>query len=266
MTASRLYRVDAIVLKRHDFGEADRVVTLYTREYGKINAVAKAVRRPTSRLAGPLELFTHAQIQLARGRNLDVITQTASVERFAAMRDDLWRTTYACQAAELVDRLSPERVENRPLWDLLRDTLARLNGTDDPEVGSRAFEIKALELLGYRPELRQCVNCRQDLGPTSNFFSPVAGGVLCLACGRVDVTARALTTNAFKVLRLLQTGDYATLLRVRLDADLRRELEAITRGHIAYILERELKSTAVLGHLKSLLRVDEPPEPVAGSA
>lgn len=266
MRTPRLYRVHGIILSRIDFGEADRVITLYTAEAGKVRAVAKGVRKTTSRLAGHLELFVEAQLQIARGRNLDVITQSVTQNAFRTLREDLWRTTYACVAAELTDRFTVEGVTIAPLFDLLRLTLERLDADRDPELAIRLFEVQALGLLGYRPELQQCVNCRTALTPTGNFFAAIAGGVLCFDCGRADATSRALTTNAFKLLRLMQAGDYATLTRVRIGEPLRRELEAITRGHIAYLLERELKSTDVLSHIRALLPGDRATEAGAETA
>jgi DNA repair protein RecO (recombination protein O) len=262
MRSPRLYRVEGIILKRVDFGEADRVVTVYTREHGKLSTVAKGIRRTTSRLAGHLELLTHTQLQLARGRNLDVITQSVTLHPYPRMREDLWRTTYAFATAELVDRLTAEQITNQPLFDLLQVTLERLDSGQDPELASRLFEVLALDYLGYRPQLHECVNCRVALGPTGNFFSAPTGGVLCFSCGRADVTARGLTTNAFKVLRLLQADDFALLTRVRLPDQLRREIESITRGYLAFILERELKSSGVLAHLRQTLSAESDDGPV----
>ena len=105
---SQTYRAESITLRRSDLGEADRILTLYTREHGKRRAVAKSVRRPQSRLAGHIELFTHAEVFLAVGTNLDVLTQATAIEVFPAIADDLARFARASWAAELVDRLTPE--------------------------------------------------------------------------------------------------------------------------------------------------------------
>jgi hypothetical protein len=88
-------------LRRQDFGEADRVVTLYSPRLGKFRAIAKGVRRPKSRLGGNVELFTHVNVLVAQGRNLDVITQAEAVRTYRHLRDDLWKAAYACYAAEL---------------------------------------------------------------------------------------------------------------------------------------------------------------------
>ena len=104
MSRERLYRCHAVVLKRRDYGEADRILTLYTREQGKVSAIAKGVRRIASRKSGHVELFTQARLLLAKGRNLDVLSQAETIEPYAALREDLVRTTYAYHVAELLDR------------------------------------------------------------------------------------------------------------------------------------------------------------------
>ncbi len=254
MAPPRVYHADAIILRRTDLGEADRIVTLYTPQIGKLRAVAKGVRRPTSRLGGHLELFTHSRVLLAKGRDLDVVTQAETVDSFIGLRGDLWRAACACYAAELLDRLTVDHSPDPAAYDLLVATLRRVAEDRDPELAVCFYQIQLLGYLGYRPQLRNCVHCGELLGPSGNFFSPVAGGVLCLACGQADPTARGLTTNAFKLLRLFQSGDYATTARVRLDEPLRRELEHVLKGYAEHILERQVKSAELLDALRVAAR------------
>ncbi len=249
MARPRLMRAEAIVIKRIDFGEADKILTLYTPSLGKLRAIGKGVRRPTSKLGGHVELFTHSQMLLAKGRNLDIVTQSETLDAFASLREDLERTGYACYVAEVLDRLTADSMEDRPLFTLLLETLRRLDGDRSPEMAVHIYEMQLLGHLGYRPQLYRCVQCATELGPTANFFSAVAGGALCYDCGRAQPTARAMTVNAFKVLRLLQAGDYNTASRLRLDTPLRHELEGILRSQINYVLEGELKSVAVMKSL-----------------
>src|SRR5512135_827009 len=122
----RSVRVEAVVLRHSDWGEADRLLWLYTRELGKVRAVAKGVRKPRSRKAGHLEPFTRVSLQLARGRDLLIITQAEMSEAFSSLRDDLLLATYAAYVVELLDRFTYEEGENRELFRLLSDTLSRL--------------------------------------------------------------------------------------------------------------------------------------------
>ena len=118
MPAPRVYKTEAIILRQRKLGEADKIITLYTPNYGKLEAVAKGVRRPKSRLAGHLEVLTYTSAMLAQGRNLDVVTQAQAIESFAPLRDDLNRLSRAFYAAELVDRFSPEGAESYHIFQL----------------------------------------------------------------------------------------------------------------------------------------------------
>jgi DNA repair protein RecO (recombination protein O) len=150
----RTYRVEAIVLRRVDFGEADRVLVLYTRERGKLAVVAKGVRRISSRMGGHLELFTDAELQLAKGANLDVVTQADTRNPFRAVREDLTRTSTAYLIVELTDALTEEAMEHRELFDLLVTTFGALETSDDPRLIAVHFQVSLLDVAGFRPGIR----------------------------------------------------------------------------------------------------------------
>src|SRR3954453_20267901 len=114
----RVYRTEAVIIRRADFGEADRVLTLITPQ-GKRRVVAKRARKTTSRLAGHIELFTHATLLVAVGRNVDIVTQGVILRSFQTLRGDLKRIGAAYSPVELIDRLVEEDDENRPAFDLL---------------------------------------------------------------------------------------------------------------------------------------------------
>jgi DNA repair protein RecO (recombination protein O) len=250
--ASRVFQADALVLRRSDLGEADRIVTLFTREHGKLRAVAKGIRRPTSKLGGHLELFTHSRLLLARGQNLAIITQAETSQSFIGLRDDVFRATFACYSAELIDRLLVENSADPEAFDLLVLALARISTDRQPEIATRLFELQLLGHLGYRPQLHRCASCEATLRPDGNAFSAPAGGVLCPDCLQFDPGARPLSTNAFKVLRLIQSDDYATAARLQLDEPLRRETERIFVGYSEHIIERRVKSAEFLNLLRAL--------------
>ena len=196
MARSRLYRTPAVILKRTDLGEADRIVTFFSRDVGKIRAVAKGVRRTTSRSAGHLEPFTLSDVMFAVGRELDVISQADTLEAFREIREDLELTTHAYYLAEVVDLLTEDRLENRDVFDTLVEGLHSLRATHDPRMVLIVFHLRLLEALGYRPELRECVSCRATIEPNRNHFSALLGGVLCPACGPREPTARDIGTSA----------------------------------------------------------------------
>ena len=150
------------MLRHSDWGEADRMLTLFSLELGKVQAIAKGVRKSASRKAGHLEPFTRANLLLARGRDLMIVTQAESINAYLALKTDLLQTTYAAYIVELLDRFTYEEGENRELYRLLVDTLARLDASSEPEVAVHYYEIRLLDHIGFRPQLVTCVSCGQE--------------------------------------------------------------------------------------------------------
>ena len=252
MAHQRLYRTPAVVLKRTDLGEADRIVTLFTRDYGKLRAVAKGVRRTTSRSAGHLEPFTLSDLLLAVGRELDVVSQALTLEPFRALRENLELTMYAYYLAEVVDQLTEERFENRAAFDVLVKGFRQLAAEpdDDPRLVLVNFHLELSDVLGYRPELRACVSCRATIEPGPNQFSPLAGGVLCPTCGPREASARPVSVPALKLLRYVQqTGGRR---RVVVPAAVAREAEGLLRNYAEHLIERRLRSPALIARVVDL--------------
>ena len=250
MTRPRSYQTEAIIIKKTKLGEADRILTLYTPHLGKIQAVAKGVRRPRSKLAGHLELLTHSLVSLARGRNLDTITGSQTIDSFLPLKSDLRLTAYALYATELVNQFTADHIENRPLFNRLLATMEQLCQAGDSDLVLRYFELQLLNEVGYRPQLQQCVTCHQPLKPESNSFCASAGGMLCPDCCPSQSPTYSISVNALKVLRLLQGSDYSTIRRLKINRGLSRELEAVIRDYLRYLLEREVKSAAWLDTLR----------------
>jgi recombinational DNA repair protein (RecF pathway) len=147
-----VYREEAVVIKRIDFDEASKIVTFYTRYHGKVGAVARGVRRMTSRKGGTLEQFSHVRVALAKGRNLDVVCEAEVVRSFAGMSRRLDRAVEAYRMCELVDRLTPELEKNPEVFRLLLAGLERLDSKEaDLAFLRRSFQLRLLRLLGYWP-------------------------------------------------------------------------------------------------------------------
>ena len=250
MARDRTYRTEAIVLRRIDFSESDRLLTLYSREKGKVRAIAKGARKPQTRKSGHVELFMRTRFLIARGRNLDIITQAEMVEAYPELRDDLVRTTYASYAVELLDRFTPDEDKNLQLYDLLADALRWLAGTDKLLLVARFYELRLLNLAGYRPQLFQCVSCGERVEEQDQYFSAELGGLLCPGCEDADKRAQPISAAAVKVLRYLQTRPWDTVHKLRLRRDLHAELEAIMYYYLTYLLERNLKSADFLNRLR----------------
>jgi len=250
MAKPRAYKTEAIVLKRTNLGEADCIVTLYTPNLGKIRAVAKGIRRPQSKLGGHLDLLIQSALLLAHGQNLDIITQSQTIESFLPLRNDLKHIACALYLADLVDQFTPDEAENYFVYELLRNDLLWLCEARDFHVVLRHFELHLLRHLGYQPELYHCLRCRSPILPEHNLFSASGGGALCPACGDQEPAARFISVDALKVLRFLLSGERGSAKRLRMGRELSREVEHLTRWYIAYILEREVKSLGFLDRLE----------------
>lgn len=257
----RVYRTDGIILRRSDWGEADRLVTLFTPGFGKLRVVAPGARKPQSRKSGHLELFTHGTYVLARGRTFDKLTQAETRDYFPGFRESLDRITCAALAAEFADRFLQEHDENAPFYDLLLQTLAILNDptrSPDPLIALRYFEVRALGLLGYQPQVYHCIVCREPLAPVDQFFSLEGGGVVCPRCAPEQTALLGLPLDLLKVLRFFQSHPWAEVRGLQLPAATMAGLETLLRRYVGSLLERDLKSEKFLRELRQPYMTEEP--------
>jgi len=246
----RTFRSEAIVISHKDWGEADRMLWLYTRKLGKVQAIAKGVRKMRSRKAGHLEPFTCSNLMFARGRSFLIVTQAETLAPFLDLREDLLKLGYAAYISELLDRFTYEEDDNHLIYQLLKDTLTRIDGEPESYPAVRYFEIHLLDLLGYKPELTNCVNCDSLIQPEDQFFSISLGGVVCPRCGSRIQDARPISMNTLKYLRHFQRSSYREATRATLSPELNRDLEQFMRRYITYILERDLNTPAFISRVK----------------
>ena len=246
----RSFHVEAVVLKHKDWGETDRLLGLCTRELGKVTAIAKGVRKARSRKAGHLEPFTRVNLLLARGREMFIITQAETVNAFSPLREDLVLMGYASYVIELLDRFIYEEGENRPLYRLLVNTLTRLSSAQNLRLIVRYYEIRLLDLLGFRPQLYTCAMRGEEIKAEDQFFSAEMGGVLCPICGTGITGARPISMQALKYLRYFQRSSYQDAVRAQISPQINREMEILMQHYLIYILERNLNTPAFLRRVR----------------
>jgi DNA repair protein RecO (recombination protein O) len=251
-TRERSYRTEAIILRRLNLGEADRLLTAFSLEKGKLRLVAKGVRRPRSRKAGHLELASRVELMAARGRELDIVTQAQVIDSYPSLREDLQRFAHASYALELLDRSTVDREVNKGLYSLLANTLARLDAGVSSPSALRHYELQLVELVGYRPELFRCVGCGEQIQAQDQFFSPGEGGVLCPKCGAQRQSPIRVSLPALKVLRHFQRSPFEAVQELRIRPQVHAEVERLMEDYLSYILERKLNSPAFVRHVRSL--------------
>jgi DNA repair protein RecO (recombination protein O) len=245
VSRARLYKTEAIVLRSMDLGEADRVLTVLTPRLGKLRVIAKGIRRPRSRLGGGLEPFSDVHLVLAIGRTFDVVTQAALEDPHLGLRDDLHSTAAAWYLVELVDRFCEGSAESHAAFELLAQGLAALDAAPadvSRDVVARWFELHLLDVMGFRPELGQCLDCGAAIEPDGNAYSPEAGGVIGHECADRALGARPLSPDALMVLRHLQRSSLVEILRLRLPVGTQREVERLLHATVSAVLERELRT------------------------
>ena len=252
MPRVRPIRTEAIVLRQRPLGDTDRICVLFSPTRGRMEAVAKGVRKPLSKLSGHVEPLSRGQFGLAHGRNLDVITDAATLDSWPPLHDDVDRMTEALAMAELVDRSTDADVSSGPLYLLLRHSLDALASTPSPRAVRWWFVLRFLDQQGYRPELNACVRCRAEVGPEGNGFSAADGGVVCPSCHRAGVGQR-FSSPVFRLLRYMRRSSSQATAEVNVDAEASAELERHLRLSLEQALDSRLRSA---GFAEALARAE----------
>lgn len=246
------YSAEAIVLRKSNFGEADQVVTLLTRFKGKVSAVAKGVRLIQSRKGGNLDLLNHVRVQLAEGKNMDIITEVDLVSAWPKIKVDLERVALAYQIAELSHEFLAEHQENKEVFELTRQSLEYLEKSDKPELIVQAYELKLLNLLGFRPELEHCVRCGIALPSIGLALSPELGGAIGPEEREMDETSWGISSDVLKVWRYLMSVPMEDVGKLKLPSPVANEVSRSLQYYLEHILEKELKSPGLLTSVKNL--------------
>jgi len=234
-----LYRDEAVVLRLQKLGEADRIVTLLTRRYGRVRAVAKGVRRTTSRFGARLEPASHVDVQLYTGRSLDIVTQVETIAPYGAgVAADYPRYTAVAAVLETAERLAAEEGEpSLRLFLLVVGALRTLaGGGHDPGLVLDAFLIRSMAVAGWEPALADCARCGAP-GP-HRAFAVAVGGAVCAGCRPAAAATPRLDTVV--LMRALLTGDWPAAEAT--EPAVRREASGLIAAHLQWHLERALRS------------------------
>jgi DNA repair protein RecO (recombination protein O) len=235
-----LYREQGVVLRTWKLGEADRIVVFLTQGEGKVRAVAKGVRKTKSRFGGRLEPFSHVDLSLYRGRELDIVTQVEVINSFRALREDYDRVVAGTAMLEAVDQVAQEREAAIRLYLLLVRALRALDGGPrDPSVVLDAFLLKLMALEGYRPAVTECAGCGAAARPP-RWFSIVRGGGLCERCRTGEEST--LDAATMPLLAALLGDDLDTTAAADPAPASRREAGALVKGYVEYHLDRRLRA------------------------
>ena len=253
MKPERTFRTEAIILNRQDFGEADRLLTLFTPRHGKLRAIAKGARKPTTRKSGHVALFARTDMLLHRGRDLMIISQAEMVEGYQPLREDLNRTAYTNYIVELLDRFTTDEdgAESAVLFALLDATLRQLCADADLRLVARYYEMRLLDLVGFRPELTHCVLNGEPITAQDQYFSAGQGGVVCPDCGEAAGNLPTIGMKTLHVLRVLQREPWRRIAALDLPGPVHAEMERVMLGYLVHLLEKRLQSVAFIRRLRA---------------
>lgn len=235
--ANPLYRDTAVVLRTYKLGEADRIVVLLTEHHGKVRAVAKGVRKTTSKFGARLEPLSHVRLQLYQGRELDIVSQAESVETMAPLVADLDHMTRGLAILEAVDQLAMEREPSPHLYRMLVGALRTIAERSGPLVVP-AFYWKLLAAEGVRPQLDACVRCESTEPLVA--FDVHEGGVLCRTCR----TGAPISLAALELMRMILGGRLNEALDLPADVTTHEVASHATRA-LEHHLERRLRTVAM---------------------
>lgn len=246
-----IYETKAIVLRSTPYGEADRIVSLYTLDFGKVKGVAKGAKRSQKRFGNTLEIGSYVSLSFFEKENIELVrlSHCDLIRSLKGLREDIVKLAWASYLIELINELTAERIQNRALFRLLLFFLHWIDREPLREEILRVFEIRLFSLLGYQPQFTSCRRCQMELAEEKNFFSAKDGGVLCPSCAASRPGLVSISLGAVKTLCLAQTLPLEKVERISFSLQSLKESEAVLSNFLNQYLGKDLKSKKFLAQI-----------------
>lgn len=241
---SRLFRTEGIILKSIKLNEADKIVTIFTKDFGKIKGIVKGVRKTRSQFGSSMENLTIIKFLAYKGKNLITISQSEIINSFFPQSKDFFRYGLAINCSEIIDKLSAEEDLNPKLYDLFQNLLLLLKDEQNPILLTESFKWKLLAIMGYQPELRKCIHCHNLLKREKYYiFDIPKGGVSCYNClDEIGSFQVQVTDYLIRLLQRIFMVDLADIHNKCLSQIILSELSKITELFLKYHFEVENRS------------------------
>ena len=238
------YRTSGIFLEKEDKREADRLFTVYTKDFGKIKVLAKAIRKINSKLRSGTELFYLSEIEFVQGKIYKTLIDVVLIDNFKNIRSDLNKIEIVFQIAELLDKLILEQEKDEQIWNLLNETFYKLNNLSlSSSLLYYYFFWNLISILGYKPNLYNCLVCQNKLEPFDFYLNSEQGGIICENCVRnikneLDLKKMIrISPDTIKILRLFLNKNWLVLEKLRIEKFCMELLELIFKDYLSYILK-----------------------------
>lgn len=231
------YRTQGFILKKINRGEADQLLTIYTKDFGKLKILGRAIRKITSKLRSGADIFYLSEIEFIQGKTYKTLTDASVIKNFKDIKKDLKKLKIAHKIAKLLNVFLRGEEKDDKLWDLLNEVFNKLNNLQFTISNLRLlcyyFLWNFLSTLGYEPEIYKCVVCRKKLNPNFLYFSPSDGGVVCASCKQKN---RRINSDLVKILRIILKKNWQILSRLKIGPFSRKLLNDISKDYYSYLL------------------------------
>lgn len=234
-------KTEGVVIKRRKFSEADKILTIFSYDLGKISAISKGVRKIKSKMAGNLEPYNIINFNLYRGQSFYTITGALVVTGFENIPAKLQKTSKAFYFGELIDKFFEEEEKAKKAYRIFIEALNCLNKSNN-ELITRIFELKIIEESGFKPEIYRCVHCKGMLIAGKNYWDEIEGGIICPLCQKKYGHGKKISDEVIKLFRLIEKNDFSLIERLKLNVGVCREAETIINQYIESKTERAIKS------------------------
>lgn len=245
-----LQKCEGIVIRRTAYGENNKIITIYTRELGKIGVMARGASKPNSRLSAVTQLFCSGYFLVYTSSGLGSLQQGEMVESFRHIREDIFATAYASYVVELLDKSIDDKKSNPYLFELLSQTLLYINEEYDPEILTFIFEMKMLPVNGINPVLDRCAVCGETEGEFS--FSLRHAGFICHRCLEEDPYHLKISPATVRLLRIFYNFDLSRLGNISVKQETKKELRKIIDAYYEEYSGLHLKSKKFLKQMDSM--------------
>ncbi|OZM57734.1 DNA repair protein RecO [Lottiidibacillus patelloidae] len=244
-----MLKAEGIVIRSIDYGESNKIITLFTKEFGKVGVMARGAKKPKSRLASTTQLFTCGYFLFQKSTKLGTLQQAEVLTPLRMIQSDIIKTAYAAYFVELLDKCTEERKSSTAIYEFLYYSLVYLNEGIDEQVLKYIFEMKMLILLGIQPHVNGCKSC--GVLDEKYSFSIKEGGFLCKRCSRIDPRTLHISEQTAKLLRVFYYIDMKRLGNVSVKQETKDELEKVISNYYEEYSGLYLKSKKFLNHLHS---------------
>ncbi|MBZ9578472.1 DNA repair protein RecO [Patescibacteria group bacterium] len=237
------YRTKGFIFEKIDFREADRIFTIFTEDFGKLEILAKAIRKIKSKLRGGIELFYLTNVEFVQGKTYKTLTDASLIENFPNLRKDLKRLKIAYEISEILDDLIKGEEKDEKVWDLLKETFQGLNNLllsiKECWLIYYYFFWNFLSILGYQPELNSCSICQKKLTPGNLYFNPKEGGVICFDCSKKVKDGKKIESDVIKILRLILKKEMNFLKKLKIEKTHQKAMKEISESYLSFVKESQ---------------------------